>query len=71
MNYNGQNLKPGSPYTFAVNTPLVFQWLPKQYGYPIPEKYLRRLSEWAKREDTRVVKLVINGSGFTPKQRRF
>jgi hypothetical protein len=48
----------------------VFQWLPKQYGYPIPEKYLKRLSEWAKREDTRIVKLVINGSGFTPKQRK-
>lgn len=48
----------------------MFQWLPKQYGYPIPEKYLKRLSEWAKREDTRIVKLVINGSGFTPKQRK-
>ncbi|WP_250296478.1 hypothetical protein [Wolbachia endosymbiont of Oedothorax gibbosus] len=68
MNYNGQDLKPGSPYTFAVNTPLVFQWLPRQYGYPIPENYLRRLSEWAKREDTRAVRLVINGSGFTTKQ---
>ncbi|WP_264336458.1 MULTISPECIES: hypothetical protein [unclassified Wolbachia] len=70
MNYKGQDLRPGSPHTFTVDTPLVFQWLPRRYGYPIPEKYLERLSEWAKREDTRVVKLVINGSGFTPTQRK-
>ncbi|WP_353280396.1 hypothetical protein [Wolbachia endosymbiont (group B) of Silvanus unidentatus] len=70
MNYKGQDLRPGSPHTFTVDTPLVFQWLPKRYGYPIPEKYLERLSNWAKREDTRVVKLVINGSGFTPTQRK-
>ncbi|WP_245970189.1 hypothetical protein [Wolbachia endosymbiont of Bemisia tabaci] len=70
MNYKGQDLRPGFPHTFTVETPLVFQWLPRRYGYPIPEKYLERLSEWAKREDTRVVKLVINGSGFTPTQRK-
>lgn len=35
MNYKGQDLRPGSPHTFTVDTPLVFQWLPKRYGYPI------------------------------------
>ncbi|MFP3028089.1 MAG: hypothetical protein ACEY3L_18270 [Wolbachia sp.] len=70
MNYKGQDLRPGSPHTFTVDTPLVFQWLPRKYGYLIPEKYVERLSEWAKRESTRVVKLVINGSGFTPMQRK-
>ncbi|WP_333023522.1 hypothetical protein [Wolbachia endosymbiont of Pentidionis agamae] len=46
----------------------MFQWLPKEYGWTIPEKYLDRLNTWAKREPQRQIKLVINRSGFTPKQ---
>ncbi|WP_245609371.1 hypothetical protein [Wolbachia endosymbiont of Trichogramma pretiosum] len=70
MNYKGQDLSPGSPHAFTVDTPLVFHWLPRKYGYLIPEKYVERLIEWAKRESIRVVKLVINGSGFTTMQRK-
>lgn len=66
--YNFQELQSGSEYIFKTNTPLLFQWLPRNYGSSIPECYLSRLSIWAKTENQRLIKLVINGSGFSPKQ---
>ncbi|SPR07671.1 hypothetical protein [Orientia tsutsugamushi] len=66
--YNLQQIQSGSEYIFKTDTPLLFQWLPRNYGSSIPECYLSRLSTWAKTENQRLIKLVINGSGFSPEQ---
>ncbi|WP_333023524.1 hypothetical protein [Wolbachia endosymbiont of Pentidionis agamae] len=66
--FDGQEIKKGFPHIFTTDTPLVVQWLPKNYGWKVLEEYLERLSNWAKLEPQRRIKLVINGSGFTPKQ---
>lgn len=58
----------GSKDTLEDTTGLLLQWFPRDYGSPIPECYLDRLSTWAKIENQRLIKLVINRSGFTPEQ---
>ncbi|SPM45746.1 Uncharacterised protein [Orientia tsutsugamushi] len=68
VSYNGQEIERGSEYTFRDDTSLLFLWLSRNYGSSIPEHYLSRLSTWAKTEDQRLIKLVINGSGFTTEQ---
>ncbi len=68
-NYNGLEIERGSQHTFTETTPLVFQWLPRNDGDMIPEEKLNRVFTWAKLEDTRLVYLVINGSGFNSTQR--
>ncbi|CAM81109.1 hypothetical protein [Orientia tsutsugamushi] len=63
-----QEVATGSKDTLEDTTGLLLQWLPRDYGSPIPECYLDRLSTWAKIENQRLIKLVINRSGFTPEQ---
>lgn len=69
MKHNDVEIKRGSSHTFTKKTPLVFQWLPRNHGDMMPEEKLNRIFSWAKLEDTRLVYLVINGSGFRPMQR--
>lgn len=42
----------------------------KKIWIPDSRKIFGKIEQLGKREDTRVVKLVINGSGFTPTQRK-
>ncbi|MDN5247976.1 MAG: hypothetical protein QWI36_02450 [Wolbachia endosymbiont of Tyrophagus putrescentiae] len=58
--------------TLPETTPLVFQWLPKQFGNSVPNnkqyQYLQRLINWARAEPQRTIYLVVNGAGLKLKQ---
>ncbi|WP_333023080.1 hypothetical protein [Wolbachia endosymbiont of Pentidionis agamae] len=48
--------------------PLLFQWIPREFGLTLPKLYQERIFNWRKREPQRDIYLVVNGSGFTRKQ---